>query len=259
MSGWISLHRKIRTNPVFADLQLLRLWIICLTEASHKEHKMLVGKQTVTLQPGQFVTGRFDLHKMYNDDLKPKDRVTEYTVWRWLQTLAELDFLQLNSSNKYTVVTIVKWREHQHFEQQDEQENDQQMSSKRAANEQQMSSRASTNNNYNNNNNGNKGNKKDNTAFEAYTSNPTLIESLESFIEFRKKIKKPMTDKAITLLLGKLDKFANNDEDKIAILEQSILNGWQGVFELKTKKGGAGNGIDGPDPKDPYAGVNFGF
>ncbi|MBW7475924.1 hypothetical protein K0T92_14355 [Paenibacillus oenotherae] len=76
-------------------------------------------------------------------------------------------------------------------------------------------------------------NSKVRTAFEAYTSNPTLIESLESFIEFRKKIKKPMTEKAVTLLMGNLDKLASNDEDKVAILEQSILNGWQGVFALK--------------------------
>lgn len=78
-----------------------------------------------------------------------------------------------------------------------------------------------------------KENKKDKTAFEDYTSNPTLIKTLESYLEHRKKIKKPMTDNAIKLLLGNLDKLASNDTDKIAILEQSIFNGWQGVFPLK--------------------------
>lgn len=78
-----------------------------------------------------------------------------------------------------------------------------------------------------------KENKKDKTAFEDYTSNPALIKTLESYLEHRKKIKKPMTEKAIKLLLDKLDKLASNDTDKVAILEQSIFNGWQGVFPLK--------------------------
>ncbi len=84
---------------------------------------------------------------------------------------------------------------------------------------------------------------KDKTAFEDYTSNPTLLDMLQSFIEFRKKIKKPMTDKAITLLLGQLDKLATDDATKISVLEQSIVNGWQGVFPLKDNGAQAGRGF----------------
>lgn len=135
MQGWIKLHRKIRLNPVFADMNLLRLWLICLTEATHKEYDALVGRQVVKLEPGQFITGRFDLHKMFNEGLKKSDRASEYTVWRWLLTLQELEFLSIKSSNKFSIVSIVKWAEYQFTEQ----ENEQQMSNKRAANEQQMS------------------------------------------------------------------------------------------------------------------------
>lgn len=77
MVGWIKLHRKIRSNPIFNDPQLLRLWLICLTEASHTEHDQIVGRQTVKLKPGDFVTGRFALMDMYNTGLKSKDRVKE--------------------------------------------------------------------------------------------------------------------------------------------------------------------------------------
>lgn len=67
-------------------------------------------------------------------------------------------------------------------------------------------------------------------------SNKTAIEiAIEDFKEFRKKIKKPMTDKAVQLLHIELNKFAEDDETKIAILNQSIVNGWQGVFPLKEK------------------------
>ncbi len=53
------------------------------------------------------------------------------------------------------------------------------------------------------------------------------------FIKFRKGIKSSLTDRALTLLLRNLDKFAKNDNEKIEIINQSILNGWKGIFPLK--------------------------
>lgn len=70
---------------------------------------------------------------------------------------------------------------------------------------------------------------------EAYTTNPILIETLNDFVEMRERIKAPLnTDRAFTLVFNRLDDLSkNNDETKIKILEQSILNNWKGVFELK--------------------------
>lgn len=45
-----------------------------------------------------------------------------------------------------------------------------------------------------------------------------------------------MTDKAVELLRVKLDKLAQDDETKIAIINESIINCWQGVFPLKDDK-----------------------
>ena len=42
-----------------------------------------------------------------------------------------------------------------------------------------------------------------------------------------------MTDRAIELAKRNLEKLADNDSDWIEILNQSIMNGWLGVFELK--------------------------
>lgn len=58
--------------------------------------------------------------------------------------------------------------------------------------------------------------------------------AFNDFLEMRKKIKKPATEKAIELLKNKLEKIApKNSEIQIKILEQSILNNWQDVYELK--------------------------
>ena len=58
----------------------------------------------------------------------------------------------------------------------------------------------------------------------------------------RKTIKSPLTDRALKGILSKLDKFGNSDFEKIEILENSIMNSWSGVFELKNKKTHDGTG-----------------
>lgn len=58
--------------------------------------------------------------------------------------------------------------------------------------------------------------------------------AMDDFADFRKKIRKPLTQKARELTLAELEKLAPGDEQaKIAILNQSIQRGWQGVFPLR--------------------------
>jgi uncharacterized phage protein (TIGR02220 family) len=162
VEGWISLHRKIRKNPIFNDMELLRLWLICLTEATHKHHEQIVGRQTVHLEPGQFVTGRFDLQQMYNAGLKPDQQKSPKTVWRWLEALEKGEFLTINSTNKFSVISVLNWDKYQNGDHQ----SDQQVTNKRPTNDQQVT----TNNNDNNDNNDNKGNKKDIVPYDLIIS-----------------------------------------------------------------------------------------
>ena len=60
-----------------------------------------------------------------------------------------------------------------------------------------------------------------------------FIEVWNKFKDMRKKIKKPMTEYAEELIIKELDKLTNNEEEQINILKKSIMNNWQGVFELK--------------------------
>lgn len=67
-----------------------------------------------------------------------------------------------------------------------------------------------------------------------YTSNPDLNKAIKDFVDMRKRIKKPLTERALNILFVKLDTLSGgNDSNKIKILENSILNCWQGIFELK--------------------------
>lgn len=69
---------------------------------------------------------------------------------------------------------------------------------------------------------------------EKYGEDECLTDTFRDFAIMRKAIKKPLTERATKVLLGKLDKLANGDKELvIKILEQSILNNWQSVYELK--------------------------
>ena len=69
-----------------------------------------------------------------------------------------------------------------------------------------------------------------------YTDNAELRSSLVEFVKMRKMMKKPLTNKALSLLLTSkkgLDGLASTDAEKIDIVNQTIMHSWQGFFPLK--------------------------
>ena len=96
-------------------------------------------------------------------------------------------------------------------------------------------------------NNNNKNNKNNNI----YNDEPKLDTAVKEFITFRKKIKKPMTDHAVKLMISKLNKLTSDIDEQVEILNQSILNGWQGIYPLKREENKRGqNGIAIDESKD---------
>ena len=150
--GFISLHRKVMSSAIWSDANYLKLWIYCLLEASHKDRKQLVGNEMISLERGQFVTGRFSLSDEMNRGVKPKQRLSERTWFRYLENLEMWGMLTIKSTNKYSVVTINKYDDYQGVFNNDVQQTDHQVSNKSPSNDQQMT----TNNNVNNANNVNK-------------------------------------------------------------------------------------------------------
>ena len=61
-----------------------------------------------------------------------------------------------------------------------------------------------------------------------------LLEALTGFAEMRKTIKKPLTVRTANMVCEKLGSF--HDEEWVAILNQSTMNCWQGLFPLDEGK-----------------------
>ncbi len=76
------------------------------------------------------------------------------------------------------------------------------------------------------------------------TTGDELLDTLQDFADMRKQMKAPMTDRAMKILLNKLQELSNGDvQNMIAILNQSIMNSWKSVYPIKDdsdKKQGGG-------------------
>lgn len=73
---------------------------------------------------------------------------------------------------------------------------------------------------------------KEKKLVESFNLSEKLQDAIFDFIDMRTMIKKPMTERAIKMLINKLDKLAKTDEEKVAIVEQSIYHNWLDVYGL---------------------------
>ena len=139
-NGYIQLHRKLLENPIFMKAELLQLFIYCLLKANHKPEKFIWNGSEITIERGQFITGRIAMAKDLNQ--------SESATYKRLQLLNKLKIITLKSNNKFTLLSVCKYDIYQATKNQKEQQRNNKVTTK----EQQ----SNTNNNDNNDNNDNK-------------------------------------------------------------------------------------------------------
>lgn len=71
-----------------------------------------------------------------------------------------------------------------------------------------------------------------------YDTDDVLNEAILAFIEHRKKIRRPMTDRAIDLFLKRLNGLSSDNDEKVQIINEAIEHGWQTVYPIKVKSTG---------------------
>ena len=222
MSGYINLHRAIQTHWIYKEDRVFskfEAWTDILMRVNHTEAKVMHNGTLETVQRGQTIWSLGDMEARW--------KWSNRKVKRFLDCLVADQMLAYKSTTKKTYLTVENYDFYQSPQ------------GKKAPPMHQEDTtdafQKHTNNNDKELNNDKEINNKDNT-FSAYTSNPEFLLTLNSFEDFRKKIKNPLTDRAKKMLVEKLDKLATTDEEKITILNESIFNGWKGVFELKERK-----------------------
>ena len=99
--GWISIHRKILEWEWYSDINVCRVFIHCLIKANHTGKKW----QGVAIKRGQFITSNATLAHECNLSVKQ--------VRTSLDKLKETGEVASNSTNKYTVVSMLNYEKYQ--------------------------------------------------------------------------------------------------------------------------------------------------
>ena len=94
------MDSKIWDNPIG-----LKVWMWCLLKASHKEKKTMIGRTTTIIKPGQFIYGR----AIAAEEL----RQSPSTVRNWMAYLNQDNYLDIKTTNKFSIITIKNWEEYQ--------------------------------------------------------------------------------------------------------------------------------------------------
>lgn len=101
MEGWVKLWRKSIDSESFRNPNLWKVWCYCLMRATHKTTKFKFNDEVISLQPGQFVTGRFEGAK--DCRMKPS------TFRNQISRLIAGGNLDIKSDNRKSIITIVNW------------------------------------------------------------------------------------------------------------------------------------------------------
>ena len=200
--AYIKLYKKLLAWEWYDNPNTMRLFIHCLLKANWQEARW----HGEILQPGQFVTSLASLSEETGLSIK-QVRV----ALKHLETTGEV---ASKGQSKYRIITVNNWGCYQAEGKQ--RANKGQTKGKQRATVEEI---------------------KEIKNINKYYDNEKLNKAFNDFIAMRKDIKKPMSDRAIELAISKLDKLSGGDtEVAIEIVNQSILNGWQGFYELKEKK-----------------------
>lgn len=103
--GYVKVWRKIQDNGILKNHKYCAFVLWSLTKASHKRINIIVGCQPVTLEPGQFVFGRRIAAKELG--------MSEQEIRTCIELAKKADFLTIKSTNKFSIITIIKWHLYQ--------------------------------------------------------------------------------------------------------------------------------------------------
>lgn len=197
--NYIKLSRNLLDWGWYKDANTSRVFLHCLLKANWKDGEYY----GVRIPRGSFVSSYAKLYSELNLSLQ--------AVRTSMKHLISTNEVTNKGYSKFSVFTVVKYSQYQE--------------ANKESNLQTTKQQHTASNN-----------RKKKEMNHIYSEIPELQKAIHDFIEHRKKIKAPMTDRAICLMIKKLNALTPNVNQQIKILNQSIEMGWKGIFDLKENK-----------------------
>jgi biotin operon repressor len=124
--GWIKLHRKLLEWEWYDDANTFRLFIHCLLECNYTDKKW----RGIIIEKGSFITS--------HETIAKKLKLSRQQIRTSINKLILSKNITIKTTNKYTVVTVVKYSDYQFLENENNQQNNKQITNKQPTNNQQI-------------------------------------------------------------------------------------------------------------------------
>ncbi|HZK28129.1 MAG TPA: hypothetical protein VFD00_11405 [Thermoclostridium sp.] len=224
-NGWIKLHRKLLDSEIFASQIGLKIWLWCLMKASHKKRfipiKIGKGERTVTVVKGSFIFGRHSAEKELN--------INGSTVYKWIHKLQDMDMVNIESNNHYSIITICNYESYQDVD-------DDEVTAIKQPRNSHVTAIKQPRNTYKNVKNVENVKKKN--VVEKLELSDEWEEVVLEWLEYKKARRESYkNERSIKAFTTKLKNLSGGDVAAAKnIIEQSFANNWAGIFELKGGK-----------------------
>lgn len=234
MSGFIVMQREALDHPLLKDGERFRAWFWMLARAAWKPTPFDIGGKVITLQRGQLCGSVRQFADAWG--------MSKSAVDRFLSRLETETMIKTETGHGRSVITICNYAKYQDVEKDDRDSSGtptgtaagQQRDIKEQGNQGTIEEEAKAS----------PSKARGKTKFVR----PDWVPSAEwsAFVEMRRTIRKPMTDRAMELAVGELRKLAEDGHPPGAVLDQSTAASWQGLFPLKDQQNGRhGNNRNG--------------
>ena len=245
--NWIKIYRKMVDDPIFVNSTgpQVKVLLTVMFLAAWTPKKWDVLGHEFTIQPGEVFISSYELAR------RAGDGVSREVVRKSLVRFEKLGFWNLKRTHRGVLIHIVNWRKYQLYE--GEQNPKENLSRTQAEPMENLSrTQAEPTNKKESKNSKNVRKEEFNTPlppkggkggvaslFEKFSKgNHELLSALKEWQDMRKKMKKPLTERAAELNLKDLQKLSGGDERlMVSIVLQSIKRGWQGFYALKDAQG----------------------
>lgn len=229
-NGYIKLFRSLINWEWYRDSNTKDLFLHLLLTVNYENKKW----RGIEIKRGQRVTS----YKKLAEELKPMTLQNVRTAIKHLKSTNEIT---VETTSEYSIITVVNYDKYQELTH--DLTSDQHATNTPLTCDQHQRKK----------DNKDKNDKKDNNTYIS-----DLDKAINDFKQFRAKVKKPMTERAIKMLLTKLDNLASDDETKIKILEKSIYKGWTDIYKLEGGNSGQDIGRNSVyKNKNEYSEIGF--
>lgn len=263
MSGFITMNRDALEHPLLRDGDRFRAWFWLIANACWKPTKVSIKGTIVELQRGELSFSQRFLAEKWGWSKSRVDRfIAELRDQSMIETRSKIGATEgHNAGQGQCIISICNYAQYQD-QGQTARGNDYDDAGATAG-QQRGNSGAKKN----------KGTREQVLEEEEPNGSPSSArapaklksphpelpewvpsEAWDAFAEMRRRKGKGarLTDRAVTLLIGKLEDLRRHGHDPGAVLDQSTLNQWTDVYALKDNRNGSQN--DWGSTASPYSG-----